>query len=34
MVVCKQEFTSLNLDFEMDLCTTINDGNVVLFTHK
>ncbi|EMA13927.1 hypothetical protein C436_08307 [Haloarcula marismortui ATCC 33800] len=34
MVVCKQEFTSLNLDFEMDLCTTINDGSVVLFTHK
>jgi hypothetical protein len=34
MVVCKQEFTSLNLDFEMDLCTTTHDGNVVLFTHK
>ena len=34
MVVCKQETTSLNLDFEMDLCTTTHDGNVVLFTHK
>ncbi|MBV0923234.1 hypothetical protein KTS45_03395 [Halomicroarcula limicola] len=34
MVVCKQELTSLNLDFEMDLCTTTHDGNVVLFTHK
>jgi len=34
MVVCKQELTSLNLDFEMDLCTGIHDGNVVLFTHK
>ncbi|TQR22551.1 hypothetical protein C9J85_05700 [Haloferax sp. wsp5] len=33
MVVCKQEFTSLNLDFEMDTYT-INDGSVVLFTHK
>jgi hypothetical protein len=34
MVVCKNELTSLNLDMELDLCTTINDGNVVLFTHK
>ncbi|WP_225334512.1 DUF7385 family protein [Halomicrobium urmianum] len=34
MVVCKQEFTSLNLDVELDLCTTTHDGNVVLFTHK
>ncbi|MBX0293896.1 DUF7385 family protein [Haloarcula nitratireducens] len=34
MVVCKRELTSLNLDFEMDLCTTTHDGNVVLFTHK
>ena len=34
MVVCKNELTSLNLDMELDLCTTIHDGNVVLFTHK
>lgn len=34
MVVCKQESTSLNLDVELDLCTTIDDGRVVLFTHK
>jgi len=34
MVVCKQDQTSLNLDFEMDLCTAINDDRVVLFTHK
>ena len=34
MVVCKQDQTSLNLDFEMDLCTAIDDGRVVLFTHK
>lgn len=34
MVICKQEFTSLNLDVELDLCTTIDDGRVVLFTHK
>jgi len=34
MVVCKEELTSLNLDFEMDLCTGIHDDNVVLFTHK
>ena len=34
MVVCKEGLTSLNLDFEMDLCTGIHDGQVVLFTHK
>jgi len=34
MVVCKEDLTSLNLDFEMDLCTGIHDGQVVLFTHK
>ena len=34
MVVCKNEFTSLNLDMELDLCTTIDDDNVVIFTHK
>jgi hypothetical protein len=34
MVVCKDPPTSLNLDFEMDLCTAIHDNRVVLFTHK
>lgn len=34
MIVCKDEYNSLTLDFAMDLCTTIRDGNVVLFTHK
>ena len=34
MVVCKRELTSLNLDVELDLCTTTDDGRVVLFTHK
>ena len=34
MVVCKQELTSLNLDMTLDLCTGIDEGNVVLFTHK
>lgn len=34
MVVCKQDLTSLNLDMTLDLCTGIDDGRVVLFTHK
>jgi hypothetical protein len=34
MVVCKNPPTSLNLDFEMDLCTAIHDDRVVLFTHR
>jgi hypothetical protein len=34
MVVCKEEYTSLNLDMELDLCTAIHDDSVVLFTHK
>jgi hypothetical protein len=34
MVVCKQDQTSLEMDFEMDLCTAIHDGSVVLFTHR
>ena len=34
LVVCNQEFTSLELDYELDLCTTVHDGNVLLFTHK
>jgi len=34
MVVCKAEYTSLNLDMELDLCTAIHDDSVVLFTHK
>jgi len=34
MIVCKQEFNTLELDRRMDLCTTVHDGNVLLFTHK
>jgi len=34
VVVCKEEFTSLNLDFELDRWTTIDDDRVVLFTHE
>ena len=34
LVVCKQEFTSLNLDMNLDLCTAVHDDDVLLFTHK
>jgi hypothetical protein len=34
MIVCKEELTSLELDYKMDLCTGTDDGRVVLFTHK
>lgn len=34
LVVCKQEYTSLNLDMVLDLCTTTHDDNVLIFTHK
>ncbi|GAA0675027.1 hypothetical protein ACFQDG_02285 [Natronoarchaeum mannanilyticum] len=34
MVVCKDEYTSLNQTMPLDLCTTVHDGKPVLFTHK
>jgi len=34
MVVCKNEYTSLNQTMPLDLCTTVHDGKPVLFTHK
>lgn len=34
MVVCKNEFTSLNQTMPLDLCATVHDGTPVLFTHK
>jgi hypothetical protein len=34
VVVCEDEYNSLELSMPLDLCTTIHDGEVVLFTHK
>jgi len=34
LIVCKDEYNSLELDFAMDLCTTTHEGNPLLFTHK
>jgi len=34
LVICEDEFSSLELSMLMDLCTTIHDGDVLLFTHK
>jgi hypothetical protein len=34
MIVCKDEFNSLELSLPLDICTTVHDGNAVLFTHK
>jgi hypothetical protein len=34
MVICEEEFNSLELSVPLDLCTTVEDGNAVLFTHK
>lgn len=35
LVVCKEEFTSLNLTLPLDFCVgTFEDGTPVLFTHK
>ena len=34
MLVCKEEYTSLNQTMPLDLCTTVHDGRPVLFTHK
>ena len=34
MLICKNEFTSLNQSMALDLCATVHDGRPVLFTHK
>jgi hypothetical protein len=34
MIVCKDEFNSLELSLPLDICTTVHDENAVLFTHK
>jgi hypothetical protein len=34
MVVCEEEYTSLELSLMLDLCVTTHDDEVVLFTHK
>ena len=34
MIVCRDEFNELDLSVALDLCTTVHDGDVVLFTHK
>jgi hypothetical protein len=34
LVICREEFTSLDLSAALDLCTTVRDGNAVLFTHR
>ena len=34
LIVCKDEYNSLELDFAMDLCTATHEGNPLLFTHK
>lgn len=35
VVVCEEEFTSLDLSMAFDkICTTVYEGDAVLFTHK
>jgi len=34
LVVCEDEFNSLELSMPLDLCTTAHDDQVLLFTHK
>lgn len=34
LVVCTEEYTSLELSQLLDLCTTTHEGDVLLFTHK
>jgi len=34
VVVCEDEFTSLELSMPLDICTTVHEGSAVLFTHK
>jgi hypothetical protein len=34
LVVCEDEFNSLELSRMLDLCVTTHEGDVFLFTHK
>lgn len=34
LVVCEDEYNSLELSRMLDLCTSTHDGDVLLFTHK
>jgi hypothetical protein len=34
LVVCEEEYSSLELSRMLDLCVTTHDDEVVLFTHK
>ena len=34
LVVCEDEYNSLELSRMLDLCTSTRDGDVLLFTHK
>jgi len=34
LVVCRDEFNSLELSKPLDLCVTTHDGTVLLFTHQ
>jgi hypothetical protein len=34
VVVCERAFNSLELSVPLDICTTVHEGNAVLFTHK
>ena len=33
-VVCTDEYNSLELSLELDLCVTTHEGDAVIFTHK
>lgn len=34
LVVCRAEFNELELSKPLDICTTVHEGNAVLFTHE
>ncbi|WP_331236503.1 DUF7385 family protein [Natronorarus salvus] len=34
LVVCEEEYNSLELSLMLDLCVTTHDDEVLLFTHK
>lgn len=34
LVVCEEDFSSLELTLMLDLCVTTQDGDALLFTHK
>jgi hypothetical protein len=34
LVVCEEEFTSLELDAAVDICATTHEGKPILFTHR